>query len=332
MDLLDQVYELLGEEEISRQEFADILEAGFGEITVGTIPQNVDRIVVGDMERTRLKQVKVLFFLGVNDGNIPKNASKGGIISDMDREFLIESGTEMAPSPRQQMYMQRFYLYLNMTKPSEQLYLSYAKVNSEGKGIRPSYLIDTVRKLFPAMCVEYPQNRSRLEQIEGRQEGARYLAEELREYVEGTLPEEERQDFYLMYRAYEADAAGRDLLTRAAFRRYRESGLSRIVARALYGQQLENSVSRLETYAACACRHFLQYGLSPAGTGRIRLRVFGYGYGISCSTGKLCRKTCRIQPDMVGFYGGFLQPKPSKNPWNLCGNLRGDGIIQFCAE
>lgn len=262
MDLLDQVYELLGEEEISRQEFADILEAGFGEITVGTIPQSVDRIVVGDMERTRLKQVKVLFFLGVNDGNIPKNASKGGIISDMDREFLIESGTEMAPSPRQQMYIQRLYLYLNMTKPSEQLYLSYAKVNSEGKGIRPSYLIDTVRKLFPAMSVEYPQNRSRLEQIEGRQEGARYLAEELREYVEGTLPEEERQDFYLMYRAYEADAAGRDLLTRAAFRRYRESGLSRIVARALYGQQLENSVSRLETYAACAFRHFLQYGLS----------------------------------------------------------------------
>ena len=262
MDLLDQIYELLGEEEISLQEFADILEAGFGEITVGTIPQNVDRIVVGDMERTRLKQVKVLFFLGVNDGNIPKNASKGGIISDMDREFLIESGTEMAPSPRQQMYIQRLYLYLNMTKPSERLYLSYAKVNSDGKGIRPSYLIDTVRKLFPLLAVEYPQNRSRLEQIEGRQEGARYLAEELREYVEGTLPEEERQDFYLMYRAYEADAVGRDLLTRAAFRRYRESGLSRIVARALYGQQLENSVSRLETYAACACRHFLQYGLS----------------------------------------------------------------------
>ena len=262
MDLLDQIYELLGEEEISLQEFADILEAGFGEITVGTIPQNVDRIVVGDMERTRLKQVKVLFFLGVNDGNIPKNVSKGGIISDMDREFLIESGTEMAPSPRQQMYIQRLYLYLNMTKPSQRLYLSYAKVNSDGKGIRPSYLIDTVRKLFPQLAVEYPQNRSRLEQIEGRQEGARYLAEELREYADGTLREEERQDFYLMYRAYEADPEGRDRLTAAAFRRYKESGLSRIVARALYGRQLENSVSRLETYAACACRHFLQYGLS----------------------------------------------------------------------
>ena len=231
MDLLDQIYELLGEEEISLQEFADILEAGFGEITVGTIPQNVDRIVVGDMERTRLKQVKVLFFLGVNDGNIPKNASKGGIISDMDREFLIESGTEMAPSPRQQMYIQRLYLYLNMTKPSQRLYLSYAKVNSDGKGIRPSYLIDTVRKLFPQLAVEYPQNRSRLEQIEGRQEGARYLAEELREYADGTLREEERQDFYLMYRAYEADPEGRDRLTAAAF--------SESIVRQAAGEQCE---------------------------------------------------------------------------------------------
>ena len=74
MELLEQVHGLLGEEEITRQEFYDILEAGFGEIQVGTLPQNVDRILVGDMERTRLKQIQVLFFLGVNDGNIPKSA------------------------------------------------------------------------------------------------------------------------------------------------------------------------------------------------------------------------------------------------------------------
>ena len=129
MELLNQIYELLGKEVISLKEFADILEAGFGEIEVGTIPQNVDRILVGDMERTRLQQVKVLFFLGVNDGNIPRSASKGGIISDMDREFLKESDLELAPTPRQQMFIQRFYLYLNLTKPSDKLFLSYAKVN-----------------------------------------------------------------------------------------------------------------------------------------------------------------------------------------------------------
>lgn len=264
MELLEQIYELLGEEVISLQEFTDILEAGFGEIEVGTIPQNVDRVVVGDMERTRLKQVKVLFFLGVNDGNIPKNASKGGIISDMDREFLRESELELAPSPRQQMFIQRLYLYMNMTKPSHKLYLSYSKINNAGKSIRPAYLIDTVKKLFPEIQTEYPELRSALEQIVTPKEGAGYLAEGLREYVTGVLSPEKEREVLTIYRAFgeEELVQERDFLTAAAFRRYRDSGLSAAVASALYGKYLENSVSRLETYAACAYRHFLQYGLT----------------------------------------------------------------------
>lgn len=264
MELLEQIYELLGEEVISLQEFTDILEAGFGEIEVGTIPQNVDRVVVGDMERTRLKQVKVLFFLGVNDGNIPKNASKGGIISDMDREFLRESELELAPSPRQQMFIQRLYLYMNMTKPSHKLYLSYSKINNAGKSIRPAYLIDTVKKLIPGIQTEYPELRSALEQIVTPKEGAGYLAEGLREYVTGVLSPEKEREVLTIYRAFgeEELVQERDFLTAAAFRRYRDSGLSAAVASALYGKYLENSVSRLETYAACAYRHFLQYGLT----------------------------------------------------------------------
>lgn len=263
MELLNQIYELLGEEEITLQEFADILEAGFGEIEVGTIPQNVDRILVGDMERTRLKSVKVLFFLGVNDGNIPKNASKGGIISDMDREFLRESELELAPSPRQQMFIQRFYLYLNMTKPSELLYLSYSKMNSQGKSLRPAYLVDMVQKLFPTITVEYPQNRSAIEQMETPAEGLDYLSEKLRDYVLG-ISDVEKQELFTIYHAYDREELKetRELLTDAAFLRYQESALSKAVARAIYGRQLSNSVTRLETYASCAFRHFLQYGLT----------------------------------------------------------------------
>ncbi|MCM1193363.1 MAG: helicase-exonuclease AddAB subunit AddB [Butyrivibrio sp.] len=264
MELLEQIYELLGEEEISLQEFADILEAGFGEIQVGTIPQNVDRVVVGDMERTRLKQVKALFFLGVNDGNIPKSVSKGGIISDMDREFLRESQVELAPSPRQQMFIQRLYLYLNMTKPSERLYLAYSKVNSAGKSMRPAYLIGTVKNLFPDIRTEYPELRSPMEQIVTAQEGAGYLAAGLREYAAGVLSREKEREVFTIYQAFEDEklCQERDFLRAAAFRRYRDSGLSAVVAEALYGKYLENSVSRLETYAACAYRHFLQYGLT----------------------------------------------------------------------
>lgn len=263
MELLEQIYDLIGDEEMTLQEFADILDAGFGEIQVGTIPQNVDRIVVGDMERTRLKEIRVLFFLGVNDGYIPKSGAKGGIISDIDREFLTQGQWEMAPSPRQQMYIQRLYLYMNMTKPSERLYLSYAKVNGEGKAVRPAYLIGTVKKLFPALQIETPQLAEQQEQIEVAEDGFGILAEQLREYAKGNpVPQ---PFFFTLYRTYAQNPSyGQKLqgLVENAFFRYVQSPLGEEIAHALYGSVLTSSVSRLEQYASCAYSYFLQYGLT----------------------------------------------------------------------
>lgn len=265
MELLEQIYALLEKEEMTLQEFADILDAGFGEIQVGTIPGSVDRVVVGDMERTRLKQVKVLFFLGVNDGNIPKGSSKGGIISDVDREFLQQSGMELAPTPRQQMYIQRLYLYMNMTKPSQKLYLSFSRISSQGKSIRPSYLIDVIRKLFPMLEIrKSAQERADLSQIIGPEDGLEFVAGKLREYAAGRLSGCEQEELFSLYHFYEQDSRLSDFagkLAKAAFGRYRHHPLGKAVARALYGIQLENSVSRLERFAACAYAHFLEYGL-----------------------------------------------------------------------
>ena len=205
MELLEQIHDLIGTEEMSLQEFADILDAGFGEIQVGTIPQNVDRILVGDMERTRLKEIRILFFLGINDGNIPGSKGGGGIISDIDREFLAQGSFEMAPTPRQQMYIQRLYLYMNMTKPSERLYLSYARVSGEGRAMRPSYLVGVVRKLFPGLVVERPESAEKWEQVEIAEDGFALLAEQLREYAAGSsVPQ---PFFFTLFGTYAQDAA-----------------------------------------------------------------------------------------------------------------------------
>ena len=76
VDLMDRLARLLGEEKVSRREYAEILDAGFSEIEVGLIPAAVDRIVVGDITRTRLDHIKILFFIGVNDGIVPQKKEK----------------------------------------------------------------------------------------------------------------------------------------------------------------------------------------------------------------------------------------------------------------
>ncbi|RKI93229.1 helicase-exonuclease AddAB subunit AddB [Parablautia intestinalis] len=265
MELLEQIMELLEKEPVTLKEFADILDAGFAEIEVGTIPGSVDRTLVGDMERSRLKQVKVLFFLGINDGNIPKGSMKGGIISDLDREFLQQSEFELAPTPRQKMYIQRLYLYMNMTKPSDRLYLSFFRISSQGKSARPSYLIDVLRKLFPQIQVDKADvSHMPFEQIVGKKDGLTLLSEEIREYAAGREGILSGQELGCLYHVYAEDEqygnyAGK--LMEAAFAKYEHKPLAKAVARALYGKMLENSVSRLERYAACAYSHFLQYGL-----------------------------------------------------------------------
>lgn len=265
MELLEQIMSLLKEETMELKEFKDILEAGFAEIEVGSIPQNVDRVLVGDIERTRLKEVKILFFMGLNDGNIPKSGGMGGIISDIDREFLRQSDLELAPSPRQQMYIQRLYLYLNMTKPSKELYLSFSRVNAEGKALRPAYLVDVMKQLFPKLEISKPEQNPYWEQVMTPAEGLPFLADSLREYAQyGEKKEKVIQNLYTLYQAYRGEAEFEpvlNLLTDAAFYRYKQGKLARVVAQALYGQILKNSVSRLQTFASCAYRHFLQYGI-----------------------------------------------------------------------
>lgn len=260
MDLLDKLVDLLGEEELTIREYTEILEAGFAEVRVGVIPPGVDQVMAGDMERTRLKDVKVLFFLGVNEGSVPKNMSRAGLLSDMEREQLRISGMELAPTAREQGYIQRFYLYLNLTKPSDQLYLSCTLLDSGGKALRPSYLMNVMKRLFPELELkqETVQRENGLPRTE--REGVRLLIQGLKEYREGRGSAQ----FYELYRWYARQEQYEEKLAQlldGAFSAHQDTRLGKAVAHALYGTVLENSVTRLEQYAACAYAHFLMYGL-----------------------------------------------------------------------
>lgn len=261
MELYDQMVLLLGKERCSLKEFAEILDTGFVEVKVGLIPPGVDEVVIGDTERTRLKDIKALFFIGVNEGIIPKAIGSGGILSDMERELLIENDIELAPTKRQQAYTEQFYMYLNMTKPMERLYITYHKVNEEGKTANPSFLISRIKKLFP--------NIPTFDENEGTEDkdhilmdnGLSYLAEGLRKYNRGEMAGLWKE-LFVYYRSSEETNRILDKLIEGAFYVNKEKGISKEAARLLYGNELKGSVTRLERYAGCAFSHFLSYGLS----------------------------------------------------------------------
>lgn len=258
MDLLDKVAALLGEEQISIREYADILDAGFEAAKVGIIPPGNDRVTVGDIERTRLNHIKVLFFAGVNDGVVPKAGNTGGIISQFEREMLTEYHLNLAPLAREKVFIQKFYLYLNMTKPSDALYVTFSRVNQDGKAMRRSYLIGTLLKLFPALRVREQEETTSAEDALTPESSMQY-------FLEGLCKEDGKEadwaalaNWYLSNENYCTEVKD---LVEAAYLAHTDEPISRAVTRALYGTVLENSVTRLERFAACAFAHYLSYGL-----------------------------------------------------------------------
>ena len=257
MELLEKYVELLGEECISLEEFSELLDAGFAEVKVGVIPPGSDRVVVGDMERTRLKDVKVLFLLGVNEGNIPKSLTGGGILSQMEREFLEEHNASLAPTAKEQVYLQKFYIYYVLTKASEQLYLSYPATDFHGAALRPSYLKDVFEKLFPKLVSEQSQPDT-FDTLETTVQGLDYLTEKLTEEKEDT---EELRELMAWYEQSPQFQSHFEKLWKQLLKGDAETTIGAAAAKAMYGEGNTYSVTRLEKYASCAYAHFLQYGL-----------------------------------------------------------------------
>ncbi len=153
MELFDKIVHLLGSEKVSVKEYNRIMASGFDEIKIGLIPPTKDCVVIGDIERTRLDNIKAMFFIGVNDGYVPKKSDSRSVLSETDRQKLKEMDVSLSMSVREKAFVQRFYLYLIMTKTSGRLYITYAYNSMDMKAILPSYIVRMLKKMFPGMNV-----------------------------------------------------------------------------------------------------------------------------------------------------------------------------------
>ncbi|MBR4754217.1 MAG: PD-(D/E)XK nuclease family protein, partial [Lachnospiraceae bacterium] len=259
IDLLDEYVDLLGEEEMSGEDYNQILDAGFSEARIGIIPPGMDMVTLGDITRTRLGDIKVLFFAGVNDGIIPAADAGAGLISQTERT-LLSGKVDLAPTVREKSYIQRFYLYLNMTKPKDKLYISYSALSSDGSGLMPSYLIATVTELFGNSIQS--QAVAGAERLSTPESSLVYLTEHFSKALSGDEDALWR-DLYRWYMDSEEYSQRVKRLTEAGTYSYdpSEDNLDQDLARKLYGEFLKNSVTRLELYSKCAFAHFLQRGL-----------------------------------------------------------------------
>ena len=259
MDLFDKTVEVLGDEKISIKDYASVLDASLLDAKMGLIPPGNDQVTVGDMQRSRLSHVKVLLFLGVNDGLIPKSSGHPGLLSEAERQRLYKEGIRLSPDARTDLFMQRFYLYLNLTAPSRYLFLSFSRTDEKGGALNPAYLISTIKGIFPKLPVDV-DTVSSVDDLEHPSEGLRLLPTMLRD-SSGIYDRNKTLELYRYYAANDIYRGRIEMLQKATAKRRRCDTIGKAVASALYGENLRNSPTRLEEFAACQFKHFLNHGL-----------------------------------------------------------------------
>ena len=257
LSVLEKTALILRDEEMSLHDLRETLLIGVGEIKVGVIPPTLDSVLIGDLERTRLGRVKVLYILNLNEGIYPRAKNRGGILSDQDRSDLedmlrdLPGGKTLAPDETEKRFREQFSLYLAMGKPTECLTLCCSERTRTGGELERSYLLGRVLRMFPGLSAVHRERRT----LSGakRPDRMEYL-DLLRRKKQNGLAEEERRDLRILSGAFSEEETeeapeedGTVLLPEELMEYMSELGKIRV------------SVSQLEKYAKCPYSFFLRY-------------------------------------------------------------------------
>lgn len=262
MEILDEMVLVLGDEKVSLENYAELLKVGLNHCSLGKIPATLDEVTVGDVDRSRSSKKRAVFVIGLNDGVFPSSNKNEGLIDDEERLFLRDQGVELAKTITEQLYDENYNIYKAFTTAEENLFLSYASSDSEGKGLRKSILLNKIRKAFPQLVEQSDlSSQNEMTYISTKDATFDNLVLELRKYFNG---EDIAPIWFEMYRIYAEDQGYKEAL-RNAIEGFSYTNIPEKVTeenlKNLYGDTVQTSISRLETYQRCPFSYYIKYGL-----------------------------------------------------------------------
>ena len=258
VNILEDLCVVFKDEKITFEKYKDLLETGLNSSELGKIPATQEQVVLGDTERTRSNRLKVVFVIGINDGNFPKANRVEGYLNDKDRDVLKNVGIELAKNSVDSLYEEQFNIYRTLTTPEEMLFLSYSSSDKEGKSIRPSILIKKIKRAFPNLIEESDVVEKRYVKTNEKATFEEVL-QIYKEYLEGKEISNEWMELIRYF--FKKD---RKRFKRAISGIYYSNvaqDISKENIEKLYGNVLKTSVSRLESYRRCPFSFHMMYGL-----------------------------------------------------------------------
>lgn len=261
MDLFDQIITISGGSKIKINELKNIIESGLLEYEVGVLPTKLDSITVGNLERTKFGSKSSLYLVGVNDGYIPKTYEDNGILVDEEKDILKKKGLELKNSD----YMvdsEKHNFYNVLSRGKEKIYFSYSLGDYDGSSLVRSSYIDKIKEIFPNLEIISSINTLEDDKIHGRKKPA------LNQIINKITKDENIENLDKIYK----EGLKWFLINYDNFENYLGEGflytnnkeyIEEDYIDKLYDNPLNLSPYRLESFAQCPFKFFVEYGLAP---------------------------------------------------------------------
>ena len=267
IDVLEQAVDVLGNEVMNLDEFMKVLNIGLSQYEMGLIPVALDQVNIGDITRIKSRGTKALYIIGVNDGVLPSASKEEGILSDNDREILLEKGISLASDTRTKIFEEQFLVYTAFTIAEEYLVVTYPLADFEGKSQRPSIIVHRLKKILPNVKEEsegFKLVNDKYEKISAKIPTLNELMIAIRKNYDGAEIEDYWKYVYDWYLREPKWKERIEYVRKGLEYTNLENNISKEKAKKLYEDnknKISLSVSRLERYAQCPFAYYIQYGL-----------------------------------------------------------------------
>lgn len=258
IDVIDKMIDILGNERVSLKEYSKILNAGLKNATIGIAPPTQDYLIVGDMERTRLSDIKAMFVLGANDGNIPVKMMEKGIFTDDEKLVMEDNAIELTPNIIQKTNNGRLGIYLNIIKATHYLTISYPTGTLNGGSLKPSSIISRIKAIFPKLSEKEAEIISfKPDEILS---GKMTAFDKLIQAISINSDEEFIKELYSYYINDEEYGKKLKVIKRGILSQIPKKYLDETLIPILWEEALNTgSVSKLENFTSCPFKFYMNY-------------------------------------------------------------------------
>ena len=258
IQLLSQAYALLSDSRVSPRQLSSWLEAGLEAWELSALPPTAGAVVCGQVGNLPLARPKALFLMNMTDGML--SAPGPGLLTPLEKEEAEKTlRAYLSLDEDGQDALSRLDVWKALSSPREYLFLSRSQATQDGGALRPFAGLSQVRAIFPGLVEEGGVTQRGAARFPlAPRPALDALGMKMRE---GPLEGEWRDAWRYLSQTEETKAEAQALLS--AFQPETDAPpLPPEVTHELFMERVM-SVSRLESFAVCPYRHFVEQGLAP---------------------------------------------------------------------